>query len=730
MSKRNLRGVLLLASALSLGVLGTVVSCNQKTENPGPVENDPWKDFVVDNTIASLTITNKDAIEAEWWVGEDDRTLELNLGKEYNLASLIYENKIMAVSSNPDVATVTGLKIQAVAEGTATIEVRAGEHKATVALTIQQDHLEVGGEYSLEQIVSIPNTNKKWFKSSAVITGWVKGTDGQQYGNLYVAKDWSKGATSYQVYGATGKTATEGGSYVDSSNNTVTVDKVLSEKDGVFTFNNPRDWLTNANTKDLKVGDKISFDCIRCDYNGVIELSLWNVKYVEHKEFETAPEPDPVQFTSLEQVLAGTKEENKAKKFVGKAKIKAIKPNDKYGNLWFEVPESIAADYKDGLIVYGSTATTTAITWDGVNEQYTFNNPKDYLTNDLTKNLVVGQEIDVELIRADFTKDDVVTKEVCAVIKSAKQVVPTEIKISGESKVALNENITLTATTNPAQISVPLTWESSNAEVAKVSEEGVVTGLSVGKALITAKYGTVVSNSIEVEVTNIIAPTSITIEGASKIKVSETTTYTISAIEPSDYNVELTWSSSNTEVATIDNSGVVTGVSAGTTEITVSYGEVVSNAITLTVEAKNSSTLNTTNLGLTVSYTNSGANVTIEGLTVAWTQLYKGSNGIQFRVKNGVNSAIYNAEASTKSIKNIVINWNAEKNTKDNTEFMHMYFGNDTSVGSETINVDKKSGVNTVTITPSASTYTFFKLEHRASKNSAYIDSIEIVYVD
>ena len=103
MSKRNLRGVLLLASALSLGVLGTVVSCNQKTENPGPVENDPWKDFVVDNTIASLTITNKDAIEAEWWVGEDDRTLELNLGKEYNLASLIYQNKIMAVSSNPDV---------------------------------------------------------------------------------------------------------------------------------------------------------------------------------------------------------------------------------------------------------------------------------------------------------------------------------------------------------------------------------------------------------------------------------------------------------------------------------------------------------------------------------------------------------------------------------------------------------------------------------------------------
>ena len=517
MSKRNLRGVLLLASALSLGVLGTVVSCNQKTENPGPVENDPWKDFVVDDTIASLTITNKDAIEAEWWVGEDDRTLELNLGKEYNLASLIYENKIMAVSSNPDVATVIGLKIQAVAEGTATIEVRAGEHKATVTLTIQQDHLEVGGECSLEQIVSIPNTNKKWFKSSAVITGWVKGTDGQQYGNLYVAKDWSKGATSYQIYGATGKTATEGGSYVDSSNNTVTVDKVLSEKDGVFTFNNPRDWLTNANTKDLKVGDKISFDCIRCDYNGVIELSLWNVKFVEHKEFETAPEPDPVQFTSLEQVLAGTKEENKAKKFVGKAKIKGIK-GDKYGNLWFEVPETIAADYKDGLIVYGSTATASAITWDGVNEQYTFNNPKDYLTNDLTKNLVVGQEIDVELIRADFTKDDVVTKEVCAVIKNATQIDPTAIAVSGDVlEVEEGKTITLTAETTPAFTTRKLTWASSDETVATV-KDGKVTGVKAGTAKITASYGTIVSNEV-----------TITVKASTNPVTSHTSVYTFDA---------------------------------------------------------------------------------------------------------------------------------------------------------------------------------------------------------
>lgn len=499
MSKRNLRGVLLLASALSLGVLGTVVSCNQKTENPGPVENDTWKDFVVDNTIASLTITNKDAIEAEWWVGEDDRTLELDLGKEYNLASLIYENKIMAVSSNPDVATVIGLKIQAVAQGTATIEVRAGTHKATVTLTIKQDHLKVGGEYSLEEIVKIPNTKKKWFKSSAVITGWVKGTDGQQFGNIKVAKDWTKGAKSYEIYGATGKTATEGGSYVDSKGETVKVESVLSEKKGIYTFNNPRDWLTNEKTKDLQVGDKITFDCIRCDKDGVIKLSLWNVKYVDHKDLETAPEPDPVQFTSLEQVLSGTKEDNKAKKFIGKVKIKGIK-GDKYGNLFFEVPESLAADYPDGLTVYGSTATTTAITWDGVNEEYTFNNPNDYLTNDLTKNLVAGQEIDVELIRADFEKDGKVTKKVSAVIKNATQIDPTAIAVSGDVlEVEEGKTITLIAKTTPAFTTRKLTWASSDETVATV-KDGKVVGVKAGTAKITASYGTIVSNEVTITV--------------------------------------------------------------------------------------------------------------------------------------------------------------------------------------------------------------------------------------
>ncbi|MDY3761411.1 MAG: Ig-like domain-containing protein, partial [Candidatus Onthovivens sp.] len=191
---------------------------------------------------------------------------------------------------------------------------------------------------------------------------------------------------------------------------------------------------------------------------------------------------------------------NKAKKFVGKAKIKSIKPNDKYGNLWFEVPESIATDYPNGLIVYGSTATTTAITWDGVNEQYTFNNPKDYLTNDLTKNLVVGQEIDVELIRADFEKAGKVPKDVYAVMKNATQIDPTAIAVSGDVlEVEEGKTITLTAETTPAFTTRKLTWASSDETVATV-KDGKVTGVKAGTTKITASYGTIVSNEVTITV--------------------------------------------------------------------------------------------------------------------------------------------------------------------------------------------------------------------------------------
>ena len=52
-----------------------------------------------------------------------------------------------------------------------------------------------------------------------------------------------------------------------------------------------------------------------------------------------------------------------------------------------------------------------------------------------------------------------------------------------------NQTVTLTATVSPANTTDAVTWSSSNSSVATVNENGVVTGVSQGTAIITAQAG-------------------------------------------------------------------------------------------------------------------------------------------------------------------------------------------------------------------------------------------------
>lgn len=72
---------------------------------------------------------------------------------------------------------------------------------------------------------------------------------------------------------------------------------------------------------------------------------------------------------------------------------------------------------------------------------------------------------------------------------------------------------------------------------------------------------------------------------------AEETYQLIATVEPASMsNVELTWESSDTEVAVVDQSGVVTAVAEGTAEIKVSYGQ-ASDVCTVTVGSEFSMTL-------------------------------------------------------------------------------------------------------------------------------------------
>lgn len=133
-----------------------------------------------------------------------------------------------------------------------------------------------------------------------------------------------------------------------------------------------------------------------------------------------------------------------------------------------------------------------------------------------------------------------------------------------------------------------LTWTSTDTSKATVDPSGLVTGVATGTTNITATYGSVTSNSSTITVSSVTPVlTSIVVSPASaSASVGSMTQLTATCKDQNNSTMTcptLTWLSSNTLKATVDSTGRVTGVAAGTAGMTARYGSVISNSSTITV---------------------------------------------------------------------------------------------------------------------------------------------------
>ena len=133
---------------------------------------------------------------------------------------------------------------------------------------------------------------------------------------------------------------------------------------------------------------------------------------------------------------------------------------------------------------------------------------------------------------------------------------------------------------------VAFTWASSATGVATINSSGLATGVSAGTTQITASSGSITSPADTLTVTP-PPVASITVSPVSPtITVGATQQFTATAKDASGNTISgvtFAWSSSATGVATINSSGLATGVSAGTTQITASANGVTSSADVLSV---------------------------------------------------------------------------------------------------------------------------------------------------
>ena len=161
---------------------------------------------------------------------------------------------------------------------------------------------------------------------------------------------------------------------------------------------------------------------------------------------------------------------------------------------------------------------------------------------------------------------------------------PTKITIPSTSSVTVGNSFYFVPTVTPANSTYTLTWQSSDNTIASVNQSGMLTGISVGSANITVTTDNGKTATCKVTVSG-KPVTSVSIKSSLSMEVGETYTLT-PTITPFDAATSYTWSSDDSNVATVSQSGKVTAKSAGTANITVKTDNGKSATCKVTVSAK------------------------------------------------------------------------------------------------------------------------------------------------
>lgn len=148
------------------------------------------------------------------------------------------------------------------------------------------------------------------------------------------------------------------------------------------------------------------------------------------------------------------------------------------------------------------------------------------------------------------------------------------ISLNASSVTLTSESSTyqLIPTVTPDNCTDTVSYETSNSSVAIVDSTGLITLVNDGSCVITITCGSQTTTcSVVVENTSVdcesltLSETSITLTDKSQHDITATVT-------PDTCTYEVSWSSENDEIATIDNGGHMTAVANGTTNIIATCG--------------------------------------------------------------------------------------------------------------------------------------------------------------
>ena len=186
---------------------------------------------------------------------------------------------------------------------------------------------------------------------------------------------------------------------------------------------------------------------------------------------------------------------------------------------------------------------------------------------------------------------------------------PEEVAVSSISlgqttaEMLIGETVQLTATILPSNATdKSVTWASSKQSVATISNNGLITAVAEGQSTITASAGGKSATCLVTVSSGFVAVVSISLDRESITLEEEGSTTLVATVKPDDAtDKSVAWSSSNTSIATVDQSGKVTAVKEGSATITARASDkqaTCSVTVKKKVIAVTSVTLNKTELSL------------------------------------------------------------------------------------------------------------------------------------
>ena len=208
---------------------------------------------------------------------------------------------------------------------------------------------------------------------------------------------------------------------------------------------------------------------------------------------------------------------------------------------------------------------------------------------------------------------------ICNITITEKTVEIESVTISGDNSVGVGNIIKLSVKFNPDNAtSGKLKWESSNESIATVDENGIVKGVKAGTVTIkvTTENGKTATKNITVkEVTTSqnnnnnskpntsggntggntpskpseVLPSSVSISGENVVYVGNTIQLTATVLPNNATSKSVTWKSNDTSIASVDQTGRVTGNAAGSTTITVTTKNGKTATYQITVKEKEAS---------------------------------------------------------------------------------------------------------------------------------------------